>query len=161
MTDHDLRIERHLDAAPEQVWGMWTDPEHFASWYGPAGASIPVADFDLRVGGRRLVCMEVNAQRMWFAGEFLEIAPHELLAYTEFIADEHGALAADMVPPGHPATTEVRVRLVADDGGTTMTMTHVGIPSDSPGAAGWVMAFDKLHDRLTRGRPPALNTWRP
>jgi hypothetical protein len=25
-----------------------------------------------------------------------------------------------------------------------MVMTHVGIPSDSPGAAGWAMAFDKL-----------------
>ena len=23
-------------------------------------------------------------------------------------------------------------------------MTHVGIPSNSPGAAGWEMAFDKL-----------------
>jgi hypothetical protein len=25
-----------------------------------------------------------------------------------------------------------------------MVMTHVGIPSDSPGAAGWAVAFDKL-----------------
>jgi hypothetical protein len=25
-----------------------------------------------------------------------------------------------------------------------MVMTHAGIPSDSPGAAGWTMAFDKL-----------------
>jgi len=28
--------------------------------------------------------------------------------------------------------------------GTRVIMTHVGIPSDSPGAAGWNMAFDKL-----------------
>jgi hypothetical protein len=27
-------------------------------------------------------------------------------------------------------------------------MTHAGIPSDSPGAAGWVMAFDKLESRV-------------
>jgi hypothetical protein len=25
-----------------------------------------------------------------------------------------------------------------------MVMTHAGIPSDSQGAAGWAMAFDKL-----------------
>jgi hypothetical protein len=25
-----------------------------------------------------------------------------------------------------------------------MVMTHVGIPHDSPGAAGWAMALDKL-----------------
>ena len=27
-------------------------------------------------------------------------------------------------------------------------MTHVGIPSDSPGAMGWQMAFDKLAAHL-------------
>jgi hypothetical protein len=29
-----------------------------------------------------------------------------------------------------------------------MVMTHSGIPSDSPGAAGWAMAFDKLVARI-------------
>ena len=146
MTDHhdDVRIERRLDAPREQVWAMWTDPEHFAAWYGPTGAIIPIAEFDVRVGGRRLVCMEANGRRMWFAGEFVEVEPHERLAYTEFLADEHGTPRPDMVPDGHPATTEVRVKLTADGDGTTMTMTHIGIPSDSPGAAGWTMAFDKL-----------------
>ncbi len=30
-----------------------------------------------------------------------------------------------------------------------MVMTHAGIPADSPGAAGWNMAFDKLASALT------------
>jgi hypothetical protein len=37
-----------------------------------------------------------------------------------------------------------------------MVMTHVGIPGDSPGAAGWAMALDKLAARVharTPGRP--------
>ena len=29
-------------------------------------------------------------------------------------------------------------------GRTKMVMTHAGIPADSPGAAGWATAFDKL-----------------
>jgi hypothetical protein len=29
-----------------------------------------------------------------------------------------------------------------------MVMTHAGIPSDSPGAAGWTMALDKLAVRV-------------
>ena len=147
MTDH-VTIERRLAAPREQVWAMWTDPAQFAAWYGPNGASIPVAEFDLRVGGLRRVCMEVNGMQMWFSGEFTEIAPHDLLAYTEYMSDETGETRTDMVPAGHPATTEVRVHLVPDGDGTTMTMTHVGIPSDSPGAAGWSMAFDKLAERL-------------
>jgi uncharacterized protein YndB with AHSA1/START domain len=131
---------------------MWTDPDHFAAWYGPTGATIPVAHFDLRVGGRRLVCMEVvtpdGPARMWFAGEFREVVPHERLVYTEFVSDEQGSPLADMTPEGHPDTTEVRVQLEADGDRTTMTMTHLGIPSDSPGAMGWSMAFDKLDAHL-------------
>ena len=49
---------------------MWTDPTHFAGWYGPAGASIPIANMDVRVGGKRLVCMVMETpngtRRMWF-----------------------------------------------------------------------------------------------
>jgi uncharacterized protein YndB with AHSA1/START domain len=156
MTDH-LTIERQLDAPREQVWAMWVDPDQFATWYGPTGATIPVATFDLRVGGRRLVCMEMpgvdGPTRMWFAGEFLEIVPHERLVYTEFMSDERGAPRTDMAPDGHPATTEVHVQLDADGDRTRMTMTHVGIPTDSPGAMGWTMAFDKLDTRIQATSP--------
>lgn len=36
-------LERVLDAPVEVVWQLWTEPDHFAAWYGPAGASVPVA----------------------------------------------------------------------------------------------------------------------
>jgi uncharacterized protein YndB with AHSA1/START domain len=153
MTTQDVTIERQLHAPLEDVWAMWTEPEHFAAWYGPTGASIRIANFDVRVGGQRLVCMEVDGMRMWFGGEFLEVAPLERLVYTEFMADEDGAPRADMVPEGHPATTEVHVQLTADGDTTTMTMTHVGIASDSPGASGWTMAFDKLDAHLSAHAP--------
>ena len=48
------------------------------------------------------------------------------------------------MPDGHPTTTEIAVELEDVDGRTKMVMTHTGIPADSPGAAGWTMAFDKL-----------------
>ena len=35
-----------------------------------------------------------------------------------------------------------------------MVMTHAGIPADSPGAAGWAMAFDKLSAYLADNRLP-------
>jgi hypothetical protein len=53
-------IERSFDVPVDVAWAMWVDPEHFAAWYGPRGASIPVATMDVRVGGRRLLCMEVD-----------------------------------------------------------------------------------------------------
>jgi hypothetical protein len=48
----------------------------------------------------------------------------------------------------HPTTTEVRVELEDVRGRTKMVMTHAGIPSDSPGAAGRTMALDKLAVRV-------------
>jgi len=148
-------IERTLDAPVELIWRMWTVPEHFAAWYGPEGASIPVARMDVRVGGTRLVCMQVDTPRgamtMWFTGEYLEVVPNKRLVYTESISDENGTVIAPAdlgMPAGHPATTEVRVDL--DDLGdrTRMVLTHAGIPAGSPGAAGWTMALDKLAARV-------------
>lgn len=144
-------IERILDAPVDLVWRMWTEPDHFAAWYGPDGATVPVAKMDVRVGGTRLVCMEVHTPdgptRMWFTGEYRTVVENELLVYTDAMADEDGnVLAPDVVglPEGHPTTTEVRVELNDLGDRTKMVMTHVGIPADSPGAAGWQMAFAKL-----------------
>ena len=85
--------------------------------------------------------------RMWFTGEYREVLENERLVYTESMSDENGhvpALADMGMPEGHPTTTEVRVELKDIGGRTKMVMTHRGIPQDSPGAAGWAMALDKL-----------------
>lgn len=156
MTDsNDVVIERTLDAPPELVWQMWTDPAHFSAWYGPMGASIPIANMDVQVGGTRLICMTMDTpngpMEMWFTGEFREVTPTTRLVYTDAMSDENGNVKtpAEMgMPEGHPATTEVVVELEDLGGQTKMTMTHVGVPADSPGAAGWGMALDKLATHL-------------
>ena len=154
-TTQAVEIERTFDAPVDVVWRMWTDPDAFAQWYGPTGASIPVSKMDLRVGGSRLVCMEMSTpdgtMQMWFAGEFVEIDEPNRLVYTESMADEDGRIlsAAEAgMPDGHPTTTEVHVELTEVDGRTAMRMRHVGVPADSPGAQGWNMAFDSLEQLL-------------
>jgi uncharacterized protein YndB with AHSA1/START domain len=146
-----VSIERSFDAPVDLIWRMWTDADHFAAWYGPDGATIPVAKMDVRVGGSRLVCIEMQTPNgpilMWFSGEYREVVVNERLVYTESMSDENGTVLSpsDMgMPEGHPTTTEVRVELEDVGGRTRMLMTHVGIPSDSPGAAGWAAALDKL-----------------
>ena len=133
-------IERTFDAPVDLIWQMWTDPEHFKAWYGPDGAAIPVAKMDVRVGGTRLVCMEVQSpngpMRMWFSGEYREVIENERLLYTESMSDENGNVSSPSdqgLPEGHPMTTEIRVELEDIGGRTRMLMTHVGIPGDSAG----------------------------
>jgi uncharacterized protein YndB with AHSA1/START domain len=144
-------IERSFDAPVNLIWQMWTVPEHFKAWYGPEGATIPVAKMDVRPGGKRLVCMEIptpdGPMQMWFSGEYLDVVVNQRLVYTESVSDQTGHVLAPSdtgTAHGHPTTTEVRVELSEIGDCTKMVMTHTGIPDDSPGAAGWVMALDKL-----------------
>ena len=103
-------VVTNLGGPIDLIWQTWTAPEHFGAWYGPDGASIPVAKMDVRVGGSRLVCMEVQTPRgpmqMWFAGEYRGATEHQRLVYTESVSDEndsplaeHAGVAKDIPPP--------------------------------------------------------------
>ena len=161
MTDHtdqnsgdtsgSLVIERTFDVGADVLWAMWTEPEHFKGWYGPTGASIPVAEMDLTVGGRRLTQMAMETpngpMEMWFVGEFREITPATRLVYTESMSDAVGNVQSPQamgMPDGHPETTEVIVDFEDLGDSTRLALTHVGVAADSGGSMGWSMALDKL-----------------
>ena len=153
MSKDAVVIERTFDAPVELIWQMWTESEHFKSWYGPKGFTVPVAEMDVRVGGKRLICMASpdGSMKMWFTGEYREVVPNERLVYTDSMADEQGNIvppSAMGMPEGTPATTEVTVQLEELGGRTKMVMTHAGVPADSPGAGGWAQAFDKLAEHI-------------
>ena len=142
-------VERTFNASVDFIWQMWTDPEHFKNWYGPTGFTIPIANMDLRVGGKRLICMASpdGSMKMWTVGEFKEVVPGKRLIYTESPSDENGNVvspSAMRMPDGYPAMTEVTVLLEDLGGRTKMVMKHAGMPAASGAGGGWEQAFDKL-----------------
>ena len=144
-------IERIFNAPVDLIWQLWTQPAHFQNWYGPQGASVPVAEMDVRVGGKRKVCMEMQrpggSMKMWTTGEYIEVILNKRLVFSESMSDENGNVmsASDMgMPEGFPMTTEVTVVLEELDGRTKMTMTHAGMPADSGAGGGWEQAFAKM-----------------
>ncbi|MEM9529891.1 MAG: SRPBCC domain-containing protein [Pseudomonadota bacterium] len=146
-----VTLERTFNAPIDTIWNLWTDPELFKQWYGPNGMSVPVAEMDVKPGGGRKICMEMQrpdgAMQMWFIGEYKEVSRPRRLVYTESMCDEAGNLISPEsmgMPPGHPDVTQVIVELSETAGATRMVMTHVGVPAGSPGAGGWSQAFDKL-----------------
>ena len=150
-------IERIFDAPQELIWQLWTKAEDFAKWYGPTGFTVPVADMDMRVGGKRLICMASpdGSMKMWTTGEYTEIVPNERLVYTESMSDEDGNImspSAMGMPEGYPEVTQVTVQLEELGGRTKMVMIHAGVPAESGAAGGWGQAFDKLeaHIELVR-----------
>ncbi|WP_371228829.1 SRPBCC family protein [Roseovarius sp. 2305UL8-3] len=157
MTDTSqwITIERRFAAPVAAVWAMWADPGLFKKWFGPNGMSVPVAQMDVKIGGTRKVCMQLDrpgqTMSMWFTGVYKEIDPPFRLVYTESMCQPDGTLISPTsmgMPEGTPDFTEVIVELKATEEGTHMKMTHVGIPEGSPGEGGWQQAFDKLSNAL-------------
>lgn len=156
MTDNTVSntaivVERMFDAPVDLIWQLWTDPEHFAQWYGPHGFTVPVAEMNLEVGGKRRICMEMktpdNTMQFWTVGAFTTITPPTHLSYTESRADADGNIIVQA--DDQPTTTQVTIVLEAKGDQTKMTLTHAGIPEGQEGAkGGWEQAFDKLADYI-------------
>jgi len=49
--DRTLTIKKTLKAPVSLVWEAWTNPEHIAGWWGPAGMNTKVNTHDFQVGG--------------------------------------------------------------------------------------------------------------
>ena len=79
-----LSIVRNLDAAPDKVWRAITEPQFLKQWMAPSDAfRIPVAETDLRVGGRyHLVMHSPDGQEHDVSGVYREIVPNSKLVYT-------------------------------------------------------------------------------
>ncbi|MEX0757630.1 MAG: SRPBCC domain-containing protein, partial [Acidimicrobiia bacterium] len=89
--------------------------------------------------------------QMWFVGEYRTVEPPHRLVYTESMSDEVGNVVSPSamgMPADHPEVTEITVELEDVDGRTRLILTHAGIPADSPGEMGWIMALDKLEQHL-------------
>lgn len=147
-------VERIFEAPVDVIWQMWTNPDYFKQWYGPDGFTVPVAQMDVRKGGKHLFCMQSpdGSMQMWFTGEYTEVVPNERLVYTDSPADEHGNVVAPStygMGDDYPAQTEVSVILEDLGGRTKMVMTHAGVPADGGADAGWAQSFSKMATFIT------------
>ncbi|MGH3071667.1 MAG: SRPBCC family protein [Gaiellaceae bacterium] len=141
-----LRLVRTFDAPAQAVFAAWTSPEVLRRWW-PAGADwdTPVAEVDVRVGGRlRLVMRSPGGEEFGGSGEFLEIAPPQRLVFS-WAWDGH---------EGHEGTQVVEVEFrEQEDGTTTVTLTNSGLRDDESRRShreGWEASFDNL-DRALAG----------
>jgi len=83
---------RSLAAPRELVFKLWTQPEHLARWWGPAGFTNPVCEFDPRPGGRIHIAMTGPDGVCYpMDGEVREIvAPERLVMFCVCCGDAEG-----------------------------------------------------------------------
>src|SRR5689334_254804 len=80
-----LQLRRTYPASRVQVFAAWTQIEMLKRWWGVAeGYTVPVAEIDLRVGGKyRLGMLPPNGEKLFMlSGEYQVIEPPEKLVFT-------------------------------------------------------------------------------
>ena len=109
----EVVFDRHYRAPIEKLWAALTIPERLADWFGEA-------EVDLRTGG--------SIRMSWNGSKHTEMQitvcePPRSLAWVWSIA-------------GKP--TLVRFDLASEPGGSSLTLTHSGVPAAGEGVrAGW------------------------
>src|SRR6266852_6081518 len=80
-----LTVHRTVSASRERAFRAWTDADELKKWFGVAeGYTTPIAEVDLRVGGRyRLGMQPPNSSELYIVqGVYREIREPEKIVFT-------------------------------------------------------------------------------
>jgi uncharacterized protein YndB with AHSA1/START domain len=136
-------MERTFKASPEDVFDAWTSPEVMRRWlHCEADWSTPVAESDLRVGGRvRVVMRRPDGSEPEMAGEYTLIdRPHRLQMKWTFYDD-----------PSNQQLIELTFTETSP-GETTVVLLNTRISTDERRDSqdeGWRSCLDQLERLLT------------
>ncbi len=141
-----IRIERTYAAPAKVVFAAWTSAEMLRRWYPPgADWDTPVAEVDLRVGGRlRIVMRSPGGEEFGGGGEYREISEPSRLVFT-WTWDRPDVAAGSQL---------VEVDFTENpDGTTTVVMTNRGLVDERSREShreGWEGSFDNLARLVSR-----------
>jgi uncharacterized protein YndB with AHSA1/START domain len=123
MTERAVKLHRVLKAKPDKVYRAFLEPQAMAKWLPPYGFTCQVQHMDARVGGgfRAAFTNFASGHSHSFAGEYLELVPHQKLRYTDTFDD-----------PNLPGVMMVTVSLTPVLCGTDVSIVQDGIPAVIP-----------------------------
>jgi uncharacterized protein YndB with AHSA1/START domain len=115
-SERELVITRTFNGPARIVFEAWTKPELLKLWWAPRSVGVVLlsCEADVRVGGRyRFEIGREGSKPMAFFGQYLEVAPHARLVWTNEESDDG-------------AVTTVTFE---DKGGKTLLTMHELYPS--------------------------------
>jgi uncharacterized protein YndB with AHSA1/START domain len=142
--DTTLQITRVIGAPRPSVFAAWTDLSLAGKWWGPDGCKTHELIVDPHPGGQfRWVLSSPDGERMTAEGEFREVRPGAMLAYTWRWVDD---------PAWDSVESLITVEFKELDGDRTeLRLTHENLPSQQSRdnhVQGWNCALDKLERLL-------------
>lgn len=147
----DLVLERHIRAAPADVWRAWTERDLLLQWFTPAPWRMVDALIEPRPGGRFHTRMAGPAgEDVASDGCILAAEPGRLLTFTD-------ALGPGWRPAVTPFMTAI-VTMEPDGGGTAYRARALHATPEARARheamgfqAGWSAAADQMEALLARG----------
>ena len=140
------RISREIviDASPEVVWTIVTDPRHVARWFSDE------AEIDLRPGGEMLLTWHGDGA---YRARVETVDPPRAFAF-RWLRREHNE-------PGDGTSTLVRMTLLPEGPRTRLRVVETGFQQliwaeedkaryADENAQGWIHELDELNDYATR-----------
>lgn len=116
--DPVIVIARSFEAPRTLVWRCYTEPRHLVHFWGPKGATNPVSELDLRVGGAwRQVMRFASGREYGYTSAYLEISPVHRLVWRDA---PDGYSFGDALPPAAMVT---EMTFTEQDGRTSVTAT--------------------------------------
>ncbi|MBX3529518.1 MAG: SRPBCC domain-containing protein [Rhizobiaceae bacterium] len=78
-----LHFTRTFDAPKALMWDIWTKPEHMRRWWAPHHFTVPLAEFEARVGAPLRIDFRAPSGHVFANyGEVTEVVPTDRLAFT-------------------------------------------------------------------------------
>lgn len=137
-----LFLKRTLAAPREKVFKAWTDAAEIKKWFAPGPMQTPIAEIDLRVGGKyRIVMKDLSKDVLYVrTGVYREIRPPEKLVFT-------------WTSEGNPQPGETLVTIEFREKGKTteLLLTHEFFSDEESKKRhneGWIGCLDKLEKVL-------------
>ncbi len=113
-----LILKHTLNASPEKVFAVWTDPEKMAIWFGASKDGAEVHELNVTKGGKyRLTMLGDDGIRYPLSGIYTEVdPPHKLVGTFQWAKNEKIENWAN--------ETILTVEFKEVDGKTELTYTH-------------------------------------
>src|SRR4029077_20097588 len=138
---HDMVMTHTFDAPRELVFKAYTDPKHFAQWWGPREYTNRMDKFDVRRGGEcRVVEVDSSGHEHAFRGVHHDVvAPERIVATFEY----EGV-------PGHVLMQTATFEAVGDKTRIVQQAVFQSVEDrDAMIASGMKRGSDDSMDRLT------------
>ena len=137
-SDIKLFLRQTIAAPVDRVFHAWTDPESIKGWFAPPDTETPLAEVDLRVGGKYRIGFKEKGKDVVrvVSGVYREIRPPHHLVFTWCWEDDPTRLE-----------TVVTIELRQMGNATELKLTHGNFPSEdvrNHHNAGWMGCVNSL-----------------